>query len=75
MSGGRDPVRATFWLLEVPDSLAEPSRRNPDGYGIATFEDDGAPEIQKRPAAAYEDELFAREATSGHCGTPSPTRC
>ena len=62
MSGGRRRVRATFWLLEAPDSLAEQSRRNPDGYGIATFENDGAPEIQKRPAAAYEDELFAREA-------------
>jgi predicted glutamine amidotransferase len=62
MSGGRNPVRATFWLLEAPDSLAEQSRRNPDGYGIATFEEDGSPNIDKRPAAAYEDELFAREA-------------
>jgi glutamine amidotransferase len=62
MSGGRRPVRATFWLLEAPDSLAEQSRRNPDGYGIATFEEDGSPEVQKRPAAAYEDDLFAREA-------------
>jgi glutamine amidotransferase len=55
-------MRATFWLLEAPDSLAEQSRRNPDGYGIATFDDDGAPTLRKRPAAAYEDELFAREA-------------
>lgn len=69
MSGGRRRVRATFWLLEAPDSLAEQSRRNPDGYGIATFEDDGAPEIQKRPAAAYEDELFAREAKKEESAT------
>jgi glutamine amidotransferase len=62
MSGGRRRMRATFWLLEAPDSLAEQSRRNPDGYGIATFEDDGAPKVAKRPAAAYEDEQFAREA-------------
>jgi predicted glutamine amidotransferase len=62
MSGGRRPVRATFWLLEAPDSLAEQSRRNPDGYGIATFEEDGSPDVDKRPAAAYRDELFAREA-------------
>jgi glutamine amidotransferase len=62
MSGGQRPVRATFWLLEAPDSLAEQSRRNPDGYGIATFEEDGSPDVDKRPAAAYEDELFAREA-------------
>jgi predicted glutamine amidotransferase len=62
MSGGRHRVRATFWLLEAPDSLAEQSRRHPDGYGIGTFEEDGSPDIDKRPAAAYEDQLFAREA-------------
>jgi len=54
-------MRATFWLLEAPDSLAAQSRRNPDGYGIGTF-DDGRPRVDKRPAAAYEDELFALEA-------------
>jgi predicted glutamine amidotransferase len=55
-------VHATFWLLEAPDSLAEQSRRNPDGYGIATFAEDGTPQVEKRPAAAYEDEQFARDA-------------
>jgi glutamine amidotransferase len=55
-------VRATFWLLEAPDSLAEQSRRNPDGYGIGTFDEQGRPEVHKRPAAAYEDEQFARSA-------------
>jgi hypothetical protein len=25
MSGGRRPTRATFWVLEAPDSLAEQS--------------------------------------------------
>jgi predicted glutamine amidotransferase len=58
----RDRVHATFWLLEAPDSLAKQSRNDPDGYGIATFREDGSPEIKKRPAAAYEDELFAYEA-------------
>ncbi|MDQ6915511.1 MAG: class II glutamine amidotransferase, partial [Actinomycetota bacterium] len=62
MSGGRRRMRATFWLLEAPDSLAEQSRRNPDGYGLGTYDDDGSPDVDKRPAAAYEDELFAREA-------------
>jgi glutamine amidotransferase len=62
LTAGWRPVRATFWLLEAPDSLAEQSRRNPDGYGIATYEADGSVRIDKRPAAAYEDELFAREA-------------
>jgi glutamine amidotransferase len=55
-------MKATFWLLEAPDSLAVQSRRNPDGYGIGTFRPDGTPEVEKRPAAAYEDEQFAREA-------------
>ena len=38
MSGGREPVRATFWLLEAPDSLAEQSRREPDGTGLGSFD-------------------------------------
>jgi predicted glutamine amidotransferase len=62
MTGGGRPLRATFWLLDAPDSLAIQSRRNPDGYGIATFGTDGAARIEKRAAAAYEDEQFAREA-------------
>jgi glutamine amidotransferase len=62
LSGGREPVRATFWLLEARDSLAEQSRQNLDGYGIATFEPDGSPEVDKRPAAAFSDDLYAREA-------------
>jgi len=55
-------MRATFWLLEAPDSLARQSRSNPDGFGIGTYEPDGSPDVDKRPVAAYEDELFAREA-------------
>src|SRR3954452_21984110 len=62
MTGGRRRMRATFWLLEAPDSLAKQSRLNPDGYGIGTFKDDDSADVDKRPAAAYEDELFAREA-------------
>jgi predicted glutamine amidotransferase len=62
MSGGRRPLRATFWLLEAPDSLAKQSRRHPDGYGIGTYKEDGRPDIEKRPAAAYQDEEFARQA-------------
>jgi glutamine amidotransferase len=69
MSGGHRRLRATFWLLEAPDSLAEQSRRNPDGYGIATYEANGSPELDKRPAAAYSDELFAREAREEESST------
>jgi predicted glutamine amidotransferase len=38
LHGGHRPVSATFWLLEAADSLAVPSRSQPDGYGIGTFE-------------------------------------
>jgi predicted glutamine amidotransferase len=62
MSGGRERVRATFWLLEAPDSLAQQSRRNPDGTGIGYYDEDGTPIVDKRPLAAYEDEEFAQEA-------------
>jgi hypothetical protein len=34
MSGGRRRVRASFWLLEAPDSLALQSRGEPDGAGL-----------------------------------------
>lgn len=62
MSGGRDPVRATFWLLEAPDSLAEQSRREPDGTGLGTFDHDGQPVVSKQPLAAYEDQEFCQQA-------------
>ena len=62
LHGGRRRLRATFWLLEAPDSLAAQSRRNPDGYGIGFFDGDGTPHVDKRPASAYHDEAFAREA-------------
>jgi predicted glutamine amidotransferase len=62
MSGGERRVRATFWLLEAPDSLARQSRREPDGTGVGWFDEDGRPRTAKQPIAAYEDQAFAREA-------------
>jgi len=62
MSGGREPVRATFWLLEAPDSLSAQSRREPDGTGLGAFTATGEPRIDKQPLAAYEDAAFGREA-------------
>jgi predicted glutamine amidotransferase len=62
MSGGREPVRATFWLLDAPDSLEQQSRREPDGTGIGVFDDEGHPEVFKQALAAYEDHAFAQEA-------------
>jgi predicted glutamine amidotransferase len=62
MSGGSQRVRATFWLLEAPDSLAEQSRREPDGTGVGWFDADDHAQVAKQPIAAYEDQRFAREA-------------
>jgi glutamine amidotransferase len=59
---GGERVRATFWLLEAPDSLAEQSRREPDGTGLGWFGADGRPHVAKQPLAAREDAAFAREA-------------
>jgi glutamine amidotransferase len=62
LHAGPQQVRATFWLLDAPDSLAEQSRREPDGAGIGTFDADGAPHVAKQPLAAWEDHAFVREA-------------
>ncbi|MDQ0377083.1 class II glutamine amidotransferase [Amycolatopsis thermophila] len=62
LSAAPHRVHATFWLLEAPDSLAEQSRREPDGTGLGTFDAEGTPHVRKQPLAAYADEEFAREA-------------
>src|SRR5580658_2868268 len=62
MSAGAEPARATFWLLQAPDSLSQQSRREPDGTGLGWFDADRSPHVSKQPIAAYEDASFAREA-------------
>ncbi len=62
MSAGRAPARATFWLLDAPDSLSAQSHREPDGTGLGRFDEHGAPHVSKQPQAAYGDRQFAREA-------------
>jgi predicted glutamine amidotransferase len=62
MTGGSEPVRATFWLLQAPDSLSEQSRREPDGAGIGYFDGEDRPVVSKQPIAAFEDRRFAEEA-------------
>jgi glutamine amidotransferase len=69
MSGGPRRVSATFWLIEAPDSLAEQSRREPDGTGLGTFDESGHALVSKQPLAAYEDQQFAREAREVHSHT------
>ncbi len=55
-------VRATFWLLDAPDSLAAQSHREPDGAGIGVYDGDGLPMVDKEPIAAWQDAKFATEA-------------
>ena len=62
MSGGPERVNATFWLLEAPDSLAQQSRRNPDGTGLGYYDEHGRPVVDKEPLPAYEDRQFAEAA-------------
>jgi glutamine amidotransferase len=62
MAAGSRRVTATFWLLEAPDSLAEQSRREPDGTGLGWFTEHDSPCVDKRPIPAYEDTEFARRA-------------
>ena len=62
LHAGPSPVRATFWLLDAPDSLSAQSRREPDGAGIGTFDANGRAHVAKQPLAAWEDHAFAREA-------------
>ncbi len=62
MTGGAEPVAASFWLLEAPDSLSVQSRREPDGTGLGVFDQDGTPQVARWPIAAYEDRAFAEEA-------------
>src|ERR1700756_585231 len=62
LTGGREPLTATFWLLEAPDSLSAQSHREPDGTGLAIFDESGMPHVMKQPIAAYEDQAFATEA-------------
>ncbi|MEV8041384.1 class II glutamine amidotransferase [Arthrobacter sp. NPDC080082] len=62
LHAGARTVRATFWLLDAPDSLSVQSRREPDGAGIGTFDEFGQPHVAKQPLAAWEDHAFAREA-------------
>lgn len=69
LHAGADPVTASFWLLDAPDSLREQSHRNPDGAGIGVFTAGGEPVLDKQPIAGYEDAEFAREARTARSRT------
>ena len=69
LCSGDEPVTATFWLLDAPDSLRTQSHREPDGTGLGYFDAEGRPQVQKQPLAAFEDEAFAREARTVHASS------
>ena len=62
LTAGNPRVRATFWLLDAPDSLEAQSHRNVDGSGIGFFDASGAPMVDKQPEPAFSDEEFIHEA-------------
>ncbi len=62
MTAGVEPVQATFWLLDAPDSLVVQSHHNVDGTGVGYFDPDGVPHVDKQPIAAFQDRRFAAEA-------------
>jgi predicted glutamine amidotransferase len=62
MAAGSEPMRATFWLLDAPDSLVDQSHRNVDGVGVGYFDSERAAHVDKQPIAAFEDRRFASAA-------------
>jgi glutamine amidotransferase len=66
LNTGTEPISATFWLLNAPDSLAAQSRRNPDGTGIGCYRSDGQIVLDKQPLAAYADHEFATASRDLH---------
>jgi predicted glutamine amidotransferase len=69
LTSGTTPARATFWLLDAPDSLEVQSHRNADGSGIGFFDAAGAPVLDKQPEPAFGDEEFNREARQAESAT------
>ena len=69
MSSAPARVRATFWLLDAPDSLVRQSRRDPDGTGLGFYDADGTATVHKSPIAAFADRDFAEEARTVESAT------
>src|ERR1022692_1834585 len=69
LTAGTTRVRATFWLLDAPDSIEVQSRRNADGSGIGFFDPAGTPVLDKQPEPAFSDSEFSREARQAESAT------
>lgn len=57
-----EPASARFWLLNAPDSIVDQSHRNADGTGLAYYDEDLRPKVEKEPIAAHQDQEFVSEA-------------
>ena len=69
LTAGLTSIKATFWLLDAPDSLVKESHRNTDGSGIGFFDGAGQPVLDKQPVAAFQDAEFGREAREARSQT------
>ena len=62
LTAGTERIRATFWLLDAPDSLEVQSHHNVDGAGLGYFGPGGEPVLDKQPEPAFRDQEFLRAA-------------
>ncbi|RAY10926.1 class II glutamine amidotransferase [Actinomadura craniellae] len=62
MTTGGPRVRASFWLLDAPQSLHQQSHRQPDGTGLGWFSLGDEPVRDRAPVAAYQNADFALQA-------------
>ena len=69
LTAGTARVRATFWLLDAPDSMEAQSHRNVDGSGIGFFDAAGQPMLDKQPEPAFWDAEFIHEARQAESAT------
>jgi glutamine amidotransferase len=69
LHAGAQPVTASFWLIDAPDSLRRQSHHNPDGAGIGVFDHAREPRLDKQPIAAYADDEFTRDARTARSRT------
>ncbi len=69
LTAGTVRVKATFWLLDAPDSLQVQSHRNADGAGLGFFGPAGEPVLDKQPEPAFSDQQFIREARQAESST------
>jgi glutamine amidotransferase len=69
LTAGEARVKATFWLLDAPDSLQVQSHRNTDGAGLGFFGPAGEPVLDKQPEPAFSDQQFIHEARQAESST------